>query len=403
MFFFLALGSLFAVGFFFVYSLYFIFVLRTGKKAEYAERLSEIIATSVAPETLPKVTVLVPAYNEEQTIYAKMKNISEFDYPHDRIEVFVLDDCSTDRTGEISERALIDFHLEGRILRNETRMGVNTSYNRALEQVGSPYVLTTDADAVIPPESLLKATKIMLSLEDVGGVAARMIPVHNKTTATTRTAVAYASSYNSMLEAESALSSTFPGSTSCMLMRVAAFSPIPTSYGSSDGNISLAIFRTGFRFIFAPQIEYYEPITENLMEQRRQKIRRATRLIQSTLLNRKIIFNRQYGIFGRTIFPLRLLMMTVCPSLLLLSVVSYLIAAYLFSATVFISVALLLGLVLLLGAKTNTKILNLIASFLIHQVYLVTGLLLSRRKMTVWKKIERRSMVVARALERVYG
>jgi cellulose synthase/poly-beta-1,6-N-acetylglucosamine synthase-like glycosyltransferase len=388
----LALGSLFAAGFFFIYLLYFIFVLRTGRKAEYTERLSEIIATPIATENLPKVTVLVPAYNEKQTIYAKMKNISEFDYPRDRIEVFVLDDCSTDGTREISESALRDFHLEGKILRNETRTGVNTSYNRALEHLNSEYVLTTDADAVIPPESLLRLMKVMLSLVDVGGVAARMMPLHDKTTTTTRTAVVYGTSLNYMYEAESAMSSTFPGSTSCMLMRKAAFSPISASYGSSDGNISLSILKTGFRFIFAPQIEYYEPITENLVEQRRQKIRRATRLIQSTLLNRKIIFNRQCGVFGSTIFPLRFLMMTVCPLLLLLSAISYLIGAYLVSTIVFLTVALVIGLVLLLGAKTNIKILNLITSFVIHQIYLLTGLLLSPRKMNVWKKIERRQV-----------
>jgi cellulose synthase/poly-beta-1,6-N-acetylglucosamine synthase-like glycosyltransferase len=388
----LALGSLFAAAFFLIYLLYFILVLRTDRKATYTETLSKIIAIPIATESLPKVTVLVPAYNEEQTIYAKMKNIIEFDYPRDRIEVFVLDDCSTDATGEISERALKDFHLEGKILRNETRTGVNTSYNRAMEKVDSEYVLTTDADAVIPPISLLNLMKVMLSIEDVGGVAARMIPMHNKTTMTTRTAVAYGTSYNSMLEAESAMSSTFPGSTSCMLMAKAAFSPISASYGSSDGNISLGILRTGFKFIFVPQIEYYEPITENLMEQRRQKMRRATRLIQSTLLNRKIIFNKQYGVFGNTIFPLRFLMMTACPLLLLLSAISYMICAYLVSLPVFLTVALGIGLLLLLGAKTNTKILNLTTSFLIHQIYLLTGLLLSPRKMNVWKKIERRKV-----------
>jgi uncharacterized membrane protein len=128
------------------------------------------------------------------------------------------------------------------------------------------------------------------------------------------------------------------------------------------------------------------------MEQRRQKIRRATRLIQSTLLNREIMFNKQYGVFGKIIFPLRFLMMTVCPLLLLLSVVSYLVVACLVSTIVFVFVALLAGLVLILGAKTDIKILNLIASFLIHQVYLVAGLFLSRRKMAVWKKIERRKV-----------
>jgi biofilm PGA synthesis N-glycosyltransferase PgaC len=388
----LALGSLFGAGFVLIYLLYFLFVLRTDRKAEYTKRLSEIIATPIATENLPKVTVLVPAYNEEQTIYSKMKNISEFDYPCDRIEVFVLDDCSTDRTAEISERALRDFHLEGEILRNETRSGVNTSYNRALEQVNSEYVLTTDADAQIPPGSLLRLMKVMLVLEDVGGVAARMIPIHNKTTATTRTAIAYASSYDSMLEAESALSSTFPGSTSCMLMRKAAFSPIPTSYGSSDGNISLGMLRAGFKFIFAPKIEYYEPITENLMEQRRQKIRRATRLIQSTLLNRGILFNGKYGSFGKTIFPLRFLMMTVCPILLLSSIILLLTSAYLASPLIFALFAILSGLVLLLGATTNVKALGLFTSFVVHQIYLLAGLFLAPRKMKVWKKIERKSV-----------
>jgi cellulose synthase/poly-beta-1,6-N-acetylglucosamine synthase-like glycosyltransferase len=375
-----------------IYVVYFVFVLRTKRKEEYVEELSAIVGSIISRDELPKVTVLIPAYNEEETMYAKIKNISEFDYPHDKIEVFVLDDSSTDKTREIVESAFKEFNVTGRILRNETRRGVNYSYNQAVAQVGSECILTTDADAIIPQDSMLSLVKILTNLTDVGAVAAKMVPIHNKTTVATRTADAYADSYNSMLLAESAIFSTFPGSTSCMLMRKSAFSAISTSYGSSDGNISLSIIRKGFKFILAPSIVYYEPVSQRILEQRRQKIRRATRLIQSTLLNsRAMLFSGRYKQFGRRIFPLRFIMMTLCPVLIISSIFLFLIFAYFFSSLLFVAFAASIALVLILGIKTDIRALNLVASFLIHQAYLFTGFLLLYRRMSVWKRIERES------------
>lgn len=373
-----------------IYISYFILVLRTRKKKKYIEKLNMIVESSINVEELPNVTILIPTYNEEETIYAKIRNTSEFNYPRDKIEVFVLDDNSMDKTWEIAETAFEDFGLNGRVIRNETRKGVNTSYNRAVAQANSGYILTTDADAIIPPDSLVKAVKVLMNSKDIGGVAATMIPVHNRTTGTTRMAIAYANSYNSMLVAESAIFSTFPGSTSCMLMRKSAFSPISTSYGSSDGNISLSIIQNGFKFILAPCIVFYEPISQRLLEQRRQKIRRATRLIQSTLLNLDILFTRKYKEFGRIIFPLRLLMTTLCPILTLFSIFLFFAFAYFASTFLFIILLACATLFLMLGTKTDIKILNLIASFLIHQVYLCAGFFLSFRKMNVWERIERK-------------
>jgi cellulose synthase/poly-beta-1,6-N-acetylglucosamine synthase-like glycosyltransferase len=373
-----------------VYVVYFVFVLRTKRKKEYVEKLSATVGSTISRDDLPKATILIPAYNEEETMYAKIKNISEFDYPHDKIEVFVLDDSSTDKTREIVESAFKEFNVTGRILPNETRRGVNYSYNQAMAQVNSEYVLTTDADAMIPHDSMLSLVKILTNLKDVGAVAARMLPTHDRTTAATRTAEAYADSYNSMLLAESAIFSTFPGSTSCMLMRKSAFSPISTSYGSSDGNISLSVIRKGSRFILAPNVVYYEPVSQKIPEQRRQKIRRATRLIQSTLLNLGIISTRKYGMFSRIIFPARLLMMTLCPILVLGSLFFFLAFTFFLSSYLFLAFLAFVAFVVVLGIKTDIKSLNLAVSFLVHQTYLFVGLLLSYRKMRVWKRIERK-------------
>lgn len=375
---------------FVVYLLYFLLVLKTNKKKQFLEELKSYIESSIDLSELPKVTVLMPVYNEKEVIYTKIKNISELNYPKDKIEVVIVDDNSSDDTPEIAKAALKDFSLEGEILRNPVRSGVNVSYNRAIPEVSSEYILTTDADALVPTDSLLNLVKILARCKDLGAVAARMIPVEQVSTAATRAAEAYAASYNSMLTAESALFSTFPGSTSCLLMRKYAFSPISSFYGSSDGNISLSIIRNGFRFIFAPDVTYYEPISTQLHEQRRQKIRRATRLIQSTFLNTDMLFKSQYREFGKRILPLRFLMMTLCPVLFFTSMILLFLFVFLNSLLVFAVLLSCAIMILILGAKTDFRILNLIASFFIHQAYVCAGLFLSYRKMTVWKGIERK-------------
>lgn len=51
-------------------------------------------------EELPKVTVLIPAYNEEQVIDRCLNSIKIQDYPHEKLEVVVINDGSTDYTAE---------------------------------------------------------------------------------------------------------------------------------------------------------------------------------------------------------------------------------------------------------------------------------------------------------------
>ena len=49
----------------------------------------------------PLVTVVIPAYNEENDIERRVRNLLEMDWPADRLEVIVVSDGSEDRTNEI--------------------------------------------------------------------------------------------------------------------------------------------------------------------------------------------------------------------------------------------------------------------------------------------------------------
>ena len=55
-----------------------------------------------APDLWPSVSVLVPARNEESTLAAAMQSLRRVDYPE--LEIILVNDRSSDRTGEIVDR-----------------------------------------------------------------------------------------------------------------------------------------------------------------------------------------------------------------------------------------------------------------------------------------------------------
>src|SRR5438034_3650479 len=61
-----------------------------------------------APDPLPVVTIQLPLYNEMYVADRLIESVCRIEYPHDRLEIQVLDD-STDETCAIAERAVRRF------------------------------------------------------------------------------------------------------------------------------------------------------------------------------------------------------------------------------------------------------------------------------------------------------
>ena len=118
------------------------------------------------PDRWPLVSVLVPARNEEDNISAAVRSLLEIDYPE--LEVILINDRSSDRTGEIIDRlAAEDARI--RPLHIETLpdgwLGKVHALHRGIEISRGDWLLFTDADIHFAPPVLKKAVAYSLQYQ----------------------------------------------------------------------------------------------------------------------------------------------------------------------------------------------------------------------------------------------
>ncbi|MEY8390574.1 glycosyltransferase family 2 protein [Lachnospiraceae bacterium] len=87
------------------------------------------------------VSVIMPAYNAEKYIAAAIESVLSQDV---LLELFVIDDCSTDRTAAIAARYTNEKKVI--LLRNEQNLGVAESRNRGIRHASGKYIAFLDAD-----------------------------------------------------------------------------------------------------------------------------------------------------------------------------------------------------------------------------------------------------------------
>jgi biofilm PGA synthesis N-glycosyltransferase PgaC len=371
------------------YAFYIVFVLRNHKTEDYVRSIQLTLTKRLDYAELPNVTAIIPMYNEEAVIAKKLQNMTELDYPIEKIQVLLIDDCSSDNTCAAAEKTVRELKLNGKIIRNSKRMGANASYNTGVANADSNLILRTDADVMINTSSLRKAVQVISSNGDIGAVTGMMEPVYDTNTAATTMEKQYRNLFDQMSIAESALHSTYPGGGGFTLIKKSAFSPISVDQGSTDGNVSLSIIRQGFRHVYVPESFSLELVSKRLGDQLRQKVRRARRVIQSTVMNKGFMFNKKYGKFGTLIFPFRFLMFAVCPFFVFTGMFStfYLLFSYSF---ILGGLSVILAFLLfLLGTRIKLGVLNSVVSVLAQQFYLVIGLFLLPKRSSTWKSIKR--------------
>lgn len=115
-------------------------------------------------QNAPRVSVIIPACNEANTIEPALQSVLELDYPD--LEIIVINDRSTDNTEAVltrMQRRCPRLRLLNLTELPDGWMGKSHALHRGAEQASGDYLLFTDADIILEKTTLSRAMSHMLA------------------------------------------------------------------------------------------------------------------------------------------------------------------------------------------------------------------------------------------------
>lgn len=252
--------------------------------------------------TLPTVTAIVAAYNEDQHIESKLHNILALDYPPDRLDVIVASDASGDET----DRIVGEFSATGvRLLRVDGRQGKTACQNAAAAAAKGEVLLFTDATTALDDKSL---RAIVRNFQDpqVGCVAGRLVYVTQGDDATGRGGTSYWGYETALRMAESALGSLIGVSGCLYAVRRSAYRPISPEL-ISDFVIAMDMREQGLRTVLEPAAECIEETLDRADRELSMRIRVGLRSLSALASRRRFLNPLHYGLFAWQLLSHKLL------------------------------------------------------------------------------------------------
>lgn len=219
-------------------------------------------------EELPKVSLLIAAYNEASIIAVRIQNALAMDYPRERLEIAVATDGCSDGTAEVVRR----YADRGvRLLEYTTRRGKATVLNASIPQLTGEVVILSDANTFTEPDAARRLARWFADSR-IGVVCGRLI-LTDPETGTNADSMYWR--YETYLKrCEGRLGALLGANGGIYAVRRSCFTPIPTDTIVDDFVLPLqAKLRTGCGIVYDPGAVAHEETPPNIKAEFRRRAR----------------------------------------------------------------------------------------------------------------------------------
>jgi hyaluronan synthase len=165
----------------------------------------------------PPLTVVIPAYNEGAMVLKSIQSVVEADYPHDRLEILVIDDGSRDDTWRYIQEAAERYPGLVTALRHEQNRGKRAALAWGFERAKGDILVTIDSDSVIERGALLALAGPFRDAR-IGAVAGKVLVYNRQGFIPRMLHVRYVLSFDLLRSVESAYGTVFccPGALTAL-------------------------------------------------------------------------------------------------------------------------------------------------------------------------------------------
>jgi cellulose synthase/poly-beta-1,6-N-acetylglucosamine synthase-like glycosyltransferase len=214
---------------------------------------------------LPAVTLVVPAHNEEDVIERKLENVLALDYPHDRLDVVVASDDSSDATHDIVAR----FEPRGVRLIHCERGGKVAAQDRAVRETAGEIVAFGDANVEWDPDALREL--VAPFADPAVGMTCGQVRLVNPAGGTNQEGVYWR--YETWLRGRESLVHSMTGSNGAIYaVRREAYREVDPRFGH-DLSFPYLMVQNGYRAVYEPRARATENMTTDIEDEFRRKVR----------------------------------------------------------------------------------------------------------------------------------
>ena len=266
---------------------------------------------SWGPPVTEPVTVVVPAYNEQECITNTLLSLARSDYP---IEVIVVDDGSTDDTSAIVEE--LDLPLV-RLIR-QPNSGKSTALNTGVAAASHELIVMMDGDTVFEPATVRELVQPFAEPR-IGAVAGNAKVGNRDTLIGAWQHIEYVMGFNLDRRMYDVLECmpTIPGAVGAFrrtaLDRVGGMSDDTLA---EDTDITMALHRDGWKIVYAENARAWTEAPGSMSQLWSQRYRWSYGTMQAMWKHRHAVLERgAAGRFGRVGLPFVALFMVLTPLL----------------------------------------------------------------------------------------
>jgi cellulose synthase/poly-beta-1,6-N-acetylglucosamine synthase-like glycosyltransferase len=242
------------------------------------------------------VSIVIAAYNEAEEIERTVLNKLAQDYPHDRLDVVVVSDGSTDETDAIVQRIIAEGAGRLRLVRQEPRQGKTAALNLAMRGVTAEIAVFSDANSLYAPDAVRKLVRSFAD-PSVGYVTGQMVYVNPENSGIGEGSGNYMSYENRLRAAETCLGSIVGVDGGIDAVRSSCYVPMQPDQ-LPDFVLPLNVVEQGMRVVYEPDARVYEAALATPGAEFRMRVRVSLRALWALHDKRNLLNPLRFPLFS---------------------------------------------------------------------------------------------------------